>query len=322
MTAQKGAEGDHVERVRNFLGLLLAGFVGALNLIGLSSNELTTVMRNDALRASFVGFLLFAALATAMTSVFITNSRRTRPLRALGIITLTSSIAPLSIYAVQIPEVTTDIRVRVSLGATFTIALTGLILLVVDWRKNQKTTWPLEAVYLACAVLLTSTSIYTAARLEAKSQLDATYPQVGASIKTDGSTGEVSALVSASKLSKGNKIGVLIRGVPRKFPWESKCDDKAVGSCFKEVCKTYPKGPCEHVISGALEPDSAGVVKDQLVSAPFSLSAYRLLEVRATICETDHSAVTAMHPNPNKKECRYKHKATLLFLSIPSTNHQ
>lgn len=342
------AASDHLEKVRNFLGLLLVAFVGVLNFVGLSNDEVSNVLRNDATLATFVAILLFGALATAMASVFVTSGPRGQKvsqLRAWGVVALAFAIAPLSVALIGIPNRTSDADFNCSIGISSALALVGLILLALPFLPKvsapAKASW--ELVLLTCALVLTSTAAYAAVRLETKSVVEATWPQMAASIKADGATGEVSASVSASKLSRDDKIGVLIRGIPRATSLSAECGLRRVVECVNKLCKAYPKDPCKHIASGALQPDATGAIKEKAFSTLFSLSLYQLVEVRATVCASaafpepkpsqsksqspSHSSTsspgssspsTSKKPKSRKKYCHYDdEKTAVAYLGVP-----
>ncbi|MFF9282543.1 hypothetical protein [Streptomyces griseosporeus] len=299
------------DRVGDFLGLLLAVFVGALNVIGLTSEELTTVLRNEAPSASLVTAFLLFSLVAAMVSVLVASDYKIPMRVGIGIAGLALAVAPLSVVLFKIPKVTTDGWWNFALALSCFFFVAALAFLVVHWNISQRI--PLQVITLFCSVVLVSTAVYAAARLETKSQLEATFPQLDAIVNEEGSGAEVSTTVSASKLSKGEKVGVLIRGIPRGISLAAKCGDACTEKCMQMLCgdgskaRDYQAGVCAHIASAGLEPDSAGAVEGQQVHTPFSVRAYQLIEVRATICERVSSA----------KPCDWGRKFALAFLGLP-----
>ncbi|NEB04901.1 hypothetical protein [Streptomyces sp. SID13726] len=258
-----------VDSIRNVLGLLLAGFVGTLNLVGLNSGELTTVLRNETGLANLLALVFLVALITAVVSVLVPRTQRLKRHQAGGIVLLALAASPLlTIVAVTIPGGTRWWTRGGALGVSVLLAVGGALLLLgrIGRPGGRAVSW--QSVLLACAAILTFTASYAAVRLETKSQLDTTRPQLSATLTTDGKLGRISMTVSAARLSEGEKVGVLVRGLPRAAA--RKCN-RSGAECAVDAC---PKGTrkCDHLVSGALEPDSAGLIDKQVITAVFELS--------------------------------------------------
>jgi hypothetical protein len=71
MSDSAGGLGD----VRNLLGFLVAGFAGALNIIGIKSTEIGVVLRNEPVGISIVTALLVAGLLAAVVSIFVESEK-------------------------------------------------------------------------------------------------------------------------------------------------------------------------------------------------------------------------------------------------------
>lgn len=71
---------ERLADIRNLLGSLLAGFTGAVNLVGLRNAELTTILRNQGIRVGLASVLLLRALICAISSIFAERSHPSTPL--------------------------------------------------------------------------------------------------------------------------------------------------------------------------------------------------------------------------------------------------
>ncbi|MGW1768281.1 hypothetical protein ACWCQL_30095 [Streptomyces sp. NPDC002073] len=295
----------HIESVRNVLGLLLAGFVGTLNIVGLKSHELTTVLRNESGLANLVAILFFGALVTAVGSVLVRGRHRLNVWSACAVLAFVLALVPLStVVALALPAGSRSWLWWMSLAVSVGLAFSVVVLFFKGRSCRQARRVPWQSLLLACAAILSSTAAYTAIRLEGKSQLDATRPQMSASLKGTREWASLEMSISASKLTKFEKVGVLVRGLPRKE--KRNCNDKHMARCVVHVCQGRASDHCTHLLSAALEPDSAGVISNQVLSVQFPTAEYQLVDARAEICEQQGS-----------KTCGYHNKLAMVFFEVP-----
>lgn len=301
------SDSPHVESIRNILGLLLAGFVGTLNVLGLKSHELTTVLRNETGFANLVAALLLAALVSAVGSVLIRRRHGVNSWMAAGILALVLATVPLStVVALTIPAGARTWSWRAGLVLSCVLAAVGLALLLRGTSRHSARRVPWQSVLLACSAVLCSSATYTAVRLESKSQLDTTRPQMSATVAHTGNTSVITMTVSASKLRKRERVGVLVRGFPRGGDRGCK-PSEYMATCVLKACP--PRiNKCTHLFSGTLDPDSAGVIDKQVVSTVFPPDKYELLDLRATICEQVDTK--------GAEGCRYGHKEASLLVEV------
>ncbi|MCC9306012.1 hypothetical protein LN042_02625 [Kitasatospora sp. RB6PN24] len=332
-------EASLVDKVKNILGFLLAGFVAALNFLGFQNSEITAILRNDPLEATLVGGLMLLALTTAVVSIFLPNRRTMPPYFLPAIFAACIGLTPLVICVINIPLQTTSDTCRwASLSATVLFVL--MLALGFYWcgwqrafawmtarMKRQKPPGArpgvkagITSVLLVCALILTTVAMFAAARLEVRSQASAAYPGISATMKSGGGTEDLSLTITGSKLAAGDKIGLIVQAVPRSMDLVKACSGSwRLDDCLsKGICNATSKNPCDVVVSSELEPDSAGQV-NVTMEEPVSTSQYQFVDVRAQICDIDWTT----DPGPGKaspRTCTFdKDKTTVAFLRVPSS---
>ncbi|UUU23321.1 hypothetical protein [Streptomyces sp. DSM 40750] len=264
---------SHLEDIRNLLGLLLAGFAGAVNIVGLRNAEITTLLRNQGILIGLAGVLLLAALGSAIASVFVSNRSRIPLLIAGATVAATLAVAAFSIYAIKIPKSPTWTRAWIlGVGIFFaTATVAGIFVWLFKRPRNPNISLQLTLL-LASAVLISSaTSAFI--RIEAKNQAVTSLPQLDAATEYHGSEGVISLKISAAKLRDTEWIYFTILGVPHGIDYDS-----------QHPCLDSPD-KCEYIADGDVNPNSVGAVEKNL-KIPFSPLAHRHLEIRVTMCES------------------------------------
>lgn len=290
---------SHLEDIRNLLGLLLAGFAGAVNLIGLRNAEMTTILRNQGILVGLAAILLMAALSFAIASVFVSNRRRIHLLVASSAISATLTAATFSIYAIKIPKSPTWTRGWILGAGAFFAAMT--IAGIIAWliRRPANPHISLQLTLLIASAVLISSATSTFIRIEAKNQAVTSLPQLEAATQSNGGEGAVSLKISAAKLRDTEWIYFTILGVPRGIDYESQ------HPCVEEEEK------CEYVADGDINPDPVGDIEKNL-KIPFSPLEYQHLEIRAGMCESGEKG----------GECTFGSKGTSVDIRIaaPATD--
>ncbi|WP_158795051.1 hypothetical protein [Streptomyces sp. NRRL S-337] len=90
--------------IRGLLGLLLAGFAGAANLVGLRSAELAAILRHQGILVGLASVLLLGALICAISSIFTEMSYPSTPLDHWRRDIFPASHLCVCIYVVRIPK--------------------------------------------------------------------------------------------------------------------------------------------------------------------------------------------------------------------------
>ncbi|MFI6414461.1 hypothetical protein [Streptomyces sp. NPDC050585] len=291
--AQDGSgQTERLDNVRNILGLLLAGFTGAVNLIGLRSAELTTVLRNQGILVGLASVLLLAALICAMASIFAERSYRIHLWLAGAVTAALLSIAAVSIYVVKIPKAATWARGWV-LGCSLllaALAVAGMSAWLV--RRPRTPTVSLQFVLLVASAILFSSATTTVVRIEARNQAVTSLPQIETTVEREGNLGAVTANIAATKLRDNEYVLLTVEGLPR-------------GSSTKEQYPCSDTKECLPIADVDVNPDSFGNI-DRTFEFPFSAAAYRHLLVSAFICEAEQA----------REECEIGEKTTLVDLRL------
>ncbi|MGW2741313.1 hypothetical protein [Streptomyces sp. NPDC001450] len=277
--------------VRNLLGLLLAGFAGAVNLVGLRNAELTTILRNQGIMVGLASVQLLGALICAISSIFAERSYRIHLWIAGSAISFLMAIAAFSIYVVRIPKAAAWGR-GWNLGCGLllvVLAITGIVAWVI--RRPAQPAISLQFTLLIASAILFSSATATAVRVEARNQAVTSFPQLEASTDLKGDIGEVSAKVSATKLRDYEHITLEVWGVPR-------------GSSTK---KRWPcPEECKFIADIDVNPDSFGNIERRTFKFPFLRSSYQHLTVDTYICEAEQA----------REDCKFGEKAVALDLVI------
>ncbi|MFJ9446237.1 hypothetical protein ACIRRH_30915 [Kitasatospora sp. NPDC101235] len=331
------------DRLKNGLGVFLVVFVAALNFLGLRDAEVASVLRNSADKAALTGGLMLLAVGAAVTAVVVPDHTPMRPYYAPPIFAACIGLASVVICFINNPltqpgAVTADCSTAVwaSAGLFLGAATIGIV-----WRsrwlrqtdEQKRPHWDLVSVLVVCAVLLTSVATFSAGRLEAESQLTSSYPQVSATMKHNGTTEDLAVTVSGSKLANGDKIGVIVQGIPHDsatFNLMQMCPPpQRLDSCLEaRVCNTIHASPCEVLASHEFEPSSTGEVTGT-VELPVTNDRYQFIDVRAQICELDGpTAPPTPSPAPAHvakkahEPCYYQpgYKLASAFLRVPPSD--
>ncbi|MFD5465943.1 hypothetical protein ACFWIQ_24380 [Kitasatospora sp. NPDC127059] len=301
------ADDSALGKVKNGLGFLLAAFAALLNVLGLQSSELSSVLRNEPRQAAIAASLLAGALAAAAASIFIPNKTSVSaywiPVTAACLVGMTA----LVIDAIRIPGVSSGADGELAGFSAGGLVLATVAAVAVVRRHKKTPRASVTSILLICSVILLSLAGFAAARVETSSQVNSTHPQISAVIRQADSRSTVSISFSASKLRDEEQIGIVVRGVPRAMDLSARCKGSPrVDTCLVSKVCAYQDDPCEMIASGPLKPDATGAVKAD-VEVPFPVSAYQFIDIRATLCQLDAGS----------QNCKYRNKDAVLFLSVP-----
>jgi len=97
-----GQKKNPVSDVQNLLGFLLVGFGAILSFLGLRSNEVTTVLRNDAPQASLIALMLLFGVLAAVLTVAIEESatKKVSWAAVLGVVLVLLGVGAFVIYLI------------------------------------------------------------------------------------------------------------------------------------------------------------------------------------------------------------------------------
>ncbi len=296
--------------VTNVLGLLVAGFVGALNLFGLRSGELSAILRNAPASATLLAVLMMVALAAALASLFFPQDKKMPTLSAWGLFALSLSVGSFVIASTPVSGVTEGWVSDVSYNVGSALAVAAVFLILCGYKRGVRSGLPWKLVLITISIIVLSTAVLAAGRVETQSQVNATYPQLAADIKVDEGVGELSLRIEASKMKNGDQISFFVQGYPRKPPMEEACGGKGhEGPCVTGLCQDHEDNdPCSHIGTGVINPDALGQAK-QTISTSFLARNYQLLVIEATVCEIGKAG-------GDLSKCDWTKKRAILYLNV------
>ena len=278
-TAPQNRFGD----VGNLLGLLIAGLAGIFGFVGLSGDEVTSVLRNEAAPTTYVLVLVTLTVVVGIVSIFVVTAFRLW--LALGILLVTASLIPLTTALIRVPAAS---------DVAHTASWIGFILLVVLGLAacglalaSVKETFPssdrylgAQPVLLIAAVLLLGAAVLAGVRLEVRSQATSTHVQIQPQLTRETMGTNLKLEISASKLTSDNVVLVSVFGLPRSVPLDAN---------RQAPCTTGPNDvPCNFVAGFVLNPDAAGKVNDT-VSVPIDDANLQHLALYAQTCLLSNS---------------------------------
>ncbi|MFH9354625.1 hypothetical protein [Kitasatospora sp. NPDC017646] len=304
------------DRLKNGIGVFLVAFIAALNFLGLRDAEVSSVLRNSPDRAALTGGLMLLAVGAAVTAVVVPDHTPMRPYYAPPVFAACIGMASVVICFINSPltqpgALTADCSTAVVASVVlFLVAVVVGVFWGIRWHRKderERPDWDLVSVLVVCAVILTSVATFSAGRLEAESQLTSSYPQLSATMKHNGATEDLSVAVSGSKLANGDKIGVIIQGIPQDngtFNLVQECpSSQRLDMCLKAgVCNTIKASHCDVLASQEFEPSSTGEVSGT-VELPVTANRYQFIDVRAQICELNGPTAS---PSPTRGQTTRK----------------
>ncbi|HEY2813828.1 MAG TPA: hypothetical protein VGJ03_10230 [Acidimicrobiales bacterium] len=298
MTAAGGNGKDDsfkFDSVSKVIGASLGVAAGIFGFVGISQTEVGSILRNEAWAPSVVALLLALALAAAVASVFLHGS--ISPWFALGIWVV--AIIPMTFMIWALPTPGSSPRTLSAAGWTsLGLCALGAVLLgfgFVRWRRgrdrDRKKLWSLQQVLVVAGGLLLAGCIYSAIRLEARSQYASSSPQLDATIdRTDGSS-TLQLTITASRLRATDNVHIY-----------------AYERANKDDCTT--KLNC--IIDATVLADDGGNVHTT-IKVPLAARAYSELTIEATSCARDVN-------DKKSEECKPRGGATMVLdVPAPST---
>lgn len=279
---------------QNLLGFLLAGFAGVVGFLGLRSDEVTTVLRNDTRQATVIAFILLLAALAAVIGVAVPKSSRTTWACTAGTFFLLFGLAAFVIY--NVPVSSTSEYGKNSLYAAYCSVGVGIAVLIfaawLQWRQKGNIISG-QFVLIMASIILLATSMYGAMRLETYSQRNPAV-QIAATAARQSNDTTLSVRVTASKLSENGYIGVAVEGLKTGVPVLGVCQVIAsrhklpaivrmrdISLCTENPC-SYLK-TCVVIFGGVFPPDPRGNVDETLDDMLIS-GQFEDITVRGSIC--------------------------------------
>ena len=307
---------DFTQKVQVLAGLLVAGFAGALNFIGLRSAEVSAVLRNEAHYPTLVLALIVAGILTAIASIFVNPQWMVRKWAWLA--TACWLIVPVAVTValISIPSSTAAWEYYLAVSVAGAAGLLTVVFLVIGYWKIPPLKRPLgsagksgvsaQGLLVFVAIALTATSVYAALRLETRSQLASTAAQLSATVDETSGTASLDVSIQASKMASADRVNVSIVGLERGASIGKLCQNvRAVGTlrCFLAPCYvTHFRSPasagCDSLSSGIYQPNADGSVSQKLV-IPFSDIRYQRLELLGEVCTVEETGMPCLYQRHN-----------------------
>lgn len=298
------------DTIQSLLGFLIAGFAAILSFIGISSGELSSILRNE---ESFVGIVALGfllSIITAILSIFQGKSEQENPswsknrFAIAGLLFLFAFVTLLPAI-IHIPFVTSPKQVVISIifGAvviTFAIAIAlygGPRHGSLDGRSpnGRLELWKLWSnkncnpqLYLILAsILFLTIAAYAALRLESASQASP-FAQLDGSVTVANSDSAVLSLsVASAKVPGPDRVDITVTGLPRTTKIETLCQGAKTPpgafSCAADPC-SYKPSACDSLVGWTIPPNATGAVQETL-AVPFSPTVYQRLHIEDQLCQ-------------------------------------
>jgi hypothetical protein len=280
--------------VHSIIGILLGLFGTALSFIGITSGEVTAILRNDAEGASVVALLLLLGVLAATLTVVTSNSRDdaqpvASPLELMTIILLFLGAGLIVIYFIPVGTqkswvlglgcvvsacafVSTLLLAALSLGVSQSGSAGDTPSPRGFWKHLLVRSLPVKVVLIVVSAILIAMSMYTAMRLEARSQLQ-TEVQVTASVSESDSLATLSVHVTAAKLRNDSWVHLQVYDA-----------------------KNRP------IASGSISPDVNGNV-DNTLAIPIQPGKYDQISIQTSTCTAPRTDTIKPLANAATSDC-------------------
>lgn len=310
---------DFTQKVQVLTGLLVAGFAGVLNFIGLRSGEVSAVLRNEAHSPTIVLGLLAVGTLTAVASIFVSSAWKAKKWAVRATTFALIVPAALVVWLIPIHTMTSPGVQRIAMVVTVICGVLAIIFCLPPAIRRSRSlldssrsprdapvTQPqgsgpapdpseskvgTQGLLLFVAIALTATAIYAALRLETGSQLASTAAQLSATVSETSGTASLKVSIDASKLASADRVNVSVTGLESGKLHKVCYEVRSLGTlrCFQAPCYVAyyvndksPNG-CDSLSSGVYQPNADGLVQQTLV-VPFSDLRYQRLELLGEVC--------------------------------------
>ena len=283
-----GGSDTRITDVGNLLGLFLAGVAGVFGFVGLSGDEVGSILRNE--QASPTTWVLILVTLTAVIGVVsIFTAQRLERLFAACLLLAATATLPLTFLIVPI-DATTDVA-RAAAWATFVIvasaAITTAVLAVLRQRHAASTPTVgfsylrAQPVLLLVAVILLASAITAGVRVEVRSQAATTHVQLEPHFRRTEAGTTLKLSIAASKLAADEVVAVSVYAVPTVAE---------VDATLSQPCREIR---CHFVAGFLLNADTSGNV-DDTVDIAIDDTKYQHLAFSALPCSKDGGTVAGV----------------------------
>jgi hypothetical protein len=275
------------QNAQSVLGFLLAGAAGVLGFLGLRSDEVTTILRNDTRQATLIALILLLSVLAAAIGVAIPAKHKVSPLFTAGAFLALLAVGAFVIYKLPVQANTTPESSKESLTDSISLGAAGVVVLLASFFIFKKRVISTQFAAIMASIVLLATSLYGGMRLEADSQLNSAV-QISASVAKSGADSTLSIHVTASRIREVGYIGINVMGLPSGVPFAEMCGSVYVpahdAACTEDPCH-YLVTECVVIMGATIPPDPDGDVDDTLSDALIP-GAFQDITVKASVCQT------------------------------------
>jgi hypothetical protein len=145
-------EGDSLEDIGKWLGLLLGGLAGAFSFLGIQGEEVSAILRNQRWEASAIALMLAAALSLSIASLFL--GRVSMPgHRAAAIGALVLALSPLMVFSISTSRLEENRWHKAVLGVAVALVIVAFDLWALPWLLRHVRRLVAIAIAFACGAL-------------------------------------------------------------------------------------------------------------------------------------------------------------------------
>jgi hypothetical protein len=253
---------------QSIVGLLLGLFATVFSFLGITTGEVTSVLRNEPDEAPLVALLLlFGVLAAVLTVVVGDTADVAGPLDLAILIIVLIGVGTLVIRAIPIQG-----SKGLSLFWFVPIGVVAVAALVLRFRLGKqnplrKKVLSVKVVLIVASVMLMATSVDAGLRLETHSQLQTTV-QVSASVTQSDSGATLTVHLTAAKVTNDSSVRFEVGGINS-------------GDSKKTIL--------QNIASGDLDPDVNGDI-DNTLGIPLLPGSYDTISIMTATCRVPNEA--------------------------------
>jgi len=310
MTNGKGI----VDNTKDLLGFLIAGFGAVLSFIGVKSDELSSILRNEEPFVGIVGLAFLLSIIAAILSLFAPAKADSWPSwlqtrRAIGSLIFLFALVTLLPAIIRIPYVSAPPQIVTSCIAGGILIILGVVCTFTlgDWGKQ-----PFDPkLYLVMAsVLLMAIAGYAAIRLESASQASPFAQLDGKVTIISKNSAMLSLTVASTKVPETDLVSINVTGLPSWRAIKNVCNGVQskpnAYPCSADPCY-YEGKDCVSLVGWSIPPNATGGVQESLVLT-FSPRKYQRLHIEDQLC---------IRKNP-QQPCEKKYPSgTHLDMTVP-----
>ncbi len=285
----------NLRNLRTILGLVLAGFAATISFVGITSTEISSILRNNEPAALIIFFSLLTAIVAALLAAVIEGGPwpRLGILISLLFVTLAGFIVIADVIRIPAVNVSWKLVTGAPSGMKMFIAiLLVLALAMFIWtqfghnRYLHTKLMNLNSLLIVVSVVMLGIALFAALRVESGSQQNANV-QIVASDSASGADADLTMMITVSRLSQGDYVQVFVCGTTRLSNPPSGCDQQQIAPAPKAASAascTDSSANCHMIAIWNVRPDLSGSV-EQTVKFPISSATYGRVFGSANLCK-------------------------------------